>query len=106
MRIARLTTDSGPSYATWTDDGWALIEDWTGGPPVPTGDVIAHDRARLLPPAIYHRRKHRFTWPTGVPLGVGDVVMIGAPNTAVPVKPTDIVKITIDGIGSLTSEVV
>jgi 2-keto-4-pentenoate hydratase/2-oxohepta-3-ene-1,7-dioic acid hydratase in catechol pathway len=32
--------------------------------------------------------------------------MTGAPNTAVPVKPTDIVKVTIDGIGSLTSEVV
>ena len=27
-----------------------LIEDWTGGAPVPTGDVIAHDRAWLLPP--------------------------------------------------------
>ena len=40
MRIARLTTDIGPSYATWTDDGWALIEEWTGGPPEPTGDVI------------------------------------------------------------------
>jgi Domain of unknown function (DUF2437) len=57
MRISRLTTDIGPSYATWTDDGWALIEDWTGGPPVPTGDVIAHDRARLL--------KASFTSPTG-----------------------------------------
>jgi Domain of unknown function (DUF2437) len=50
MRIARLASSGDPCYATWTDDGWALIEDWTGGPPVPTGDVIAHDRARLLPP--------------------------------------------------------
>ncbi|HET9563847.1 MAG TPA: fumarylacetoacetate hydrolase family protein [Mycobacterium sp.] len=41
-----------------------------------------------------------------MPLGAGDVVMTGAPDTAVPVKPTDIVKITIDGTGSLTSEVV
>jgi hypothetical protein len=27
--MARLTTSAGPCYATWTDDGWALIEDWT-----------------------------------------------------------------------------
>jgi hypothetical protein len=51
MRIARLATGAGPFYATWTDDGWGLIEDWTGGAPVPTGDVIAHDRAWLLPAA-------------------------------------------------------
>ena len=245
MRIARLTTSRGPCYATWTDDGWALIEDWTGGATVPTGDVIAHDRARLLPPvdprvlvgiahnkslnnhplpiqawhkslrsiAGPHDRIHArrgigtvniegelaavmgrdtegitvanaldyvIGWtiandvtnvdrnpidektfqgkggigytPLGpwvetelddpddvpitvtingeiravsgttylpstiaesivyvadwVPLGAGDVVMTGAPNTAVPVKPTDIVEITIDRIGSLTSEVV
>ena len=106
MRIARLAASGGPCYATWTDDGWALIEEWTGGPPVPTGDVIAHDRARLHPTCHLPSPKASFTWPTGVPLGAGDVVMTGAPDTTVPVKPTDIVKITIDGIGSLTSEVV
>ena len=40
------------------------------------------------------------------PLGPGDVIMSGAPNTFVAVTPGDTVEITLDGIGSLTNPVV
>ncbi|MBT2248832.1 fumarylacetoacetate hydrolase family protein [Arthrobacter sp. BHU FT2] len=35
----------------------------------------------------------------------GDIVMTGAPGTAVPVKPGDLVDIAVEGIGTLTSKV-
>jgi 2-keto-4-pentenoate hydratase/2-oxohepta-3-ene-1,7-dioic acid hydratase in catechol pathway len=67
------------------------------------GEIRAASGTTHLPSTIAESIVYVADW---VPLGAGDVVMTGAPNTAVPVKPTDIVEITIDGIGSLTSEVV
>ena len=41
-----------------------------------------------------------------VPLGPGDVIMTGAPGTAVAVRPGDVVRIVIDGIGTLENPVI
>jgi 2-keto-4-pentenoate hydratase/2-oxohepta-3-ene-1,7-dioic acid hydratase in catechol pathway len=41
-----------------------------------------------------------------VPLGPGDVIMSGSPNTFVAVDPGDVVEITLSGIGSLVNRVV
>jgi 2-keto-4-pentenoate hydratase/2-oxohepta-3-ene-1,7-dioic acid hydratase in catechol pathway len=67
------------------------------------GETRAVSGTTYLPSTIAESIVYVADW---VPLGAGDVVMTGAPNTAVPVNPTDIVEITIDGIGSLASEVV
>ncbi len=40
-----------------------------------------------------------------VPLGPGDVIMSGSPNTFVAVSPGDTVEIRLSGIGSLSSRV-
>ena len=40
-----------------------------------------------------------------VPLGPGDVIMSGSPNTFVAVTPGDIVEISLSGLGSLTNRV-
>jgi 2-keto-4-pentenoate hydratase/2-oxohepta-3-ene-1,7-dioic acid hydratase in catechol pathway len=42
----------------------------------------------------------------GVPLGRGDVIMTGAPGTAVAVQPGDLVQIVVDGIGTHGSPVI
>ena len=41
-----------------------------------------------------------------VPLGPGDVIMSGSPNTFVAVSPGDTVEISLAGVGSLTNRVV
>ncbi len=41
-----------------------------------------------------------------VPLGPGDVIMSGSPNTFVAVTPGDTVEITLSGIGSLSNRVI
>jgi 2-keto-4-pentenoate hydratase/2-oxohepta-3-ene-1,7-dioic acid hydratase in catechol pathway len=50
MRIARLDTDDGPRYASWTGDAWAVVEDGFADPPVRTGVTVPADEARLLAP--------------------------------------------------------
>lgn len=71
--------------------------------------VFVNDRLRAdsgthnLPNTIAESLAYVATW---IPLGPGDVIMTGAPGTAVPVDPGDHVRIDIDGIGSLQNPVI
>jgi 2-keto-4-pentenoate hydratase/2-oxohepta-3-ene-1,7-dioic acid hydratase in catechol pathway len=70
--------------------------------------VFVNDQLRAdsgtqnLPSTIAASLAYVAAW---VPLGPGDVIMTGAPGTAVAVQPGDVVRIEIDGIGALENQV-
>lgn len=66
------------------------------------GTVRAESGSFNLPSTVAESILYVARW---VPLGPGDVIMSGAPNTFVPVSPGDIVEITLAGIGTLTNRV-
>ena len=67
------------------------------------GEVAARSGSFNLPSTVAESIVYVASW---IPLGPGDVIMSGAPNTFVAVTPGDTVEITLDGIGSLTNQVV
>jgi 2-keto-4-pentenoate hydratase/2-oxohepta-3-ene-1,7-dioic acid hydratase in catechol pathway len=67
------------------------------------GAVAAQSGSFNLPSTVAESIVYVAQW---IPLGRGDVIMSGAPNTFVAVNPGDTVEITLDGIGSLTNPVV
>jgi 2-keto-4-pentenoate hydratase/2-oxohepta-3-ene-1,7-dioic acid hydratase in catechol pathway len=67
------------------------------------GIVRAESGSFNLPSTVAESILYVARW---VPLGPGDVIMSGAPNTFVAVSPGDTVEITLAGIGSLTNRVV
>ncbi len=66
------------------------------------GVVRAESGSFNLPSTVAESILYVARW---VPLGPGDVIMSGAPNTFVAVSPGDLVEITLDGIGTLTNRV-
>jgi 2-keto-4-pentenoate hydratase/2-oxohepta-3-ene-1,7-dioic acid hydratase in catechol pathway len=67
------------------------------------GTVAAESGSFNLPSTVAESIVYVAQW---IPLGRGDVIMSGAPNTFVAVSPGDTVEITLDGIGTLTNPVV
>ena len=67
------------------------------------GQVAAESGSFNLPSTVAESIVYVAKW---IPLGPGDVIMSGAPNTFVAVTPGDLVEITLDGIGSITNPVV
>jgi 2-keto-4-pentenoate hydratase/2-oxohepta-3-ene-1,7-dioic acid hydratase in catechol pathway len=67
------------------------------------GTVKADSGTFNLPSTVAQSIVYVTRW---VPLGPGDVIMSGSPNTFVAVTPGDIVEITLSGVGSLTNRVV
>lgn len=70
---------------------------------VVNGTVAAESGSFNLPSTVAESIVYVATW---IPLGRGDVIMSGAPNTFVPVSPGDTVEITLAGIGTLSNPVV
>lgn len=66
------------------------------------GTVKAESGSFNLPSTVAESMLYVARW---IPLGPGDVIMSGAPNTFVAVNPGDIVEISLAGIGSLTNHV-
>ncbi len=66
-------------------------------------ELRADSGTHLLPSTVAEALAYVAAW---VPLGPGDVIMTGAPGTAVAVQPGDTVRVEIDGIGSLSNPVV
>jgi 2-keto-4-pentenoate hydratase/2-oxohepta-3-ene-1,7-dioic acid hydratase in catechol pathway len=66
------------------------------------GSVKAESGSFNLPSTVAESILYVARW---IPLGAGDVIMSGAPNTFVAVTPGDIVEITLAGIGTLTNRV-
>lgn len=67
------------------------------------GELKADSGTQKLPSTIAESLAYVASW---VPLGPGDVIMTGAPGTAVAVQPGDTVEIVIDGIGTLANPVI
>jgi 2-keto-4-pentenoate hydratase/2-oxohepta-3-ene-1,7-dioic acid hydratase in catechol pathway len=67
------------------------------------GGVAARSGSFNLPSTVAESIVYVASW---IPLGPGDVIMSGAPNTFVAVAPGDTVEIILDGIGALTNQVV
>lgn len=67
------------------------------------GVVRAESGSFNLPSTVAESLAYVARW---IPLGAGDVVMSGAPNTFVAVKPGDDVEITLAGVGTLVNRVV
>jgi 2-keto-4-pentenoate hydratase/2-oxohepta-3-ene-1,7-dioic acid hydratase in catechol pathway len=67
------------------------------------GTVKADSGTFNLPSTVAESIAYVAKW---VPLGPGDVIMSGSPNTFVAVSPGDIVEVSVSGIGSLTNRVV
>jgi 2-keto-4-pentenoate hydratase/2-oxohepta-3-ene-1,7-dioic acid hydratase in catechol pathway len=67
------------------------------------GTVRAHSGTFNLPSTVAESIVYVARW---VPLGPGDVIMSGSPNTFVAVTPGDVVEVSLSGIGSLTNRVV
>ena len=65
--------------------------------------LMADSGTQKLPSTIAESLAYVTAW---VPLGPGDVIMTGAPGTAVAVQPGDVVRIVIDGIGTLENPVI
>lgn len=65
-------------------------------------EIRADSGTDKLPSTIAESLAYVTRW---IPLGPGDVIMTGSPRTAVPVALGDIVRIEIDGIGSLENKV-
>ncbi len=69
--------------------------------PSPSTDQVAAGSGSFnLPSTVAESIVYVARW---IPLGPGDVIMSGAPNTFVAVNPGDTVEITLDGIGTLTN---
>ncbi|MET0692964.1 MAG: fumarylacetoacetate hydrolase family protein [Propionibacteriaceae bacterium] len=67
------------------------------------GAVRAESGSFNLPSTVAQSIAYVADW---IPLGPGDIIMSGAPNTFVAVTPGDEVEITLTGIGSLINPVV
>ena len=67
------------------------------------GQVVARSGSFNLPSSVAESIVYVASW---IPLGPGDVIMSGAPNTFAAVNPGDTVEITLDGVGTLTNPVV
>lgn len=67
------------------------------------GTIRAESGSFNLPSTVAESILYVARW---VPLGLGDVIMSGAPNTFVAVQPGDMVEIALAGIGSLRNPVV
>ncbi|HEY5788865.1 MAG TPA: fumarylacetoacetate hydrolase family protein [Microlunatus sp.] len=66
-------------------------------------ELRADSGTQKLPSTIAASLAYVTAW---VPLGPGDVIMTGAPGTAVAVRPGDVVRIVVDGIGTLENPVI
>lgn len=66
-------------------------------------ELMADSGTQKLPSSIAASLAYVTAW---VPLGPGDVIMTGAPGTAVAVRPGDVVRIVVDGIGTLENPVI
>ena len=66
------------------------------------GTVKATSGTFNLPSTVAESIAYVARW---VPLGPGDVIMSGSPNTFVAVSPGDTVEISLSGVGSLTNRV-
>jgi 2-keto-4-pentenoate hydratase/2-oxohepta-3-ene-1,7-dioic acid hydratase in catechol pathway len=91
-------TPLGPWIETEIDDP----ED-VGTTVTVNGTVAAESGSFNLPSTVAESIVYVARW---IPLGRGDVIMSGAPDTFVAVGPGDTVEITLDGIGTLTNPVV
>jgi 2-keto-4-pentenoate hydratase/2-oxohepta-3-ene-1,7-dioic acid hydratase in catechol pathway len=91
-------TPLGPWIETEIPDA-----DLVGIDVVVNGEVKAKSGTFNLPSSVVDCLVYVTSWLTLEP---GDVVMTGAPSTAVAVQPGDRVDITLGGIGSLTNTVV
>jgi 2-keto-4-pentenoate hydratase/2-oxohepta-3-ene-1,7-dioic acid hydratase in catechol pathway len=63
---------------------------------------MAHSGTFNLPSSVAECLVYVTSWLTLEP---GDLVMTGAPGTAVPVKPGDRVDVVVEGIGTLSNAV-
>lgn len=66
------------------------------------GTVKADSGTFNLPSTVAESIAYVARW---VPLGPGDVIMSGSPNTFVAVSPGDTVEISLSGVGSRTNRV-